>query len=201
MRDIVFGGDGFSVSRVVVGPLDNNVYLIEDTASGDALLIDAADDPDAIVQFVGDTNVTGVFTTHGHWDHHEAVPDVLQALDAPFMLHPLDSTIAGKPMDAAIEAGALAIGRTEAMVLHTPGHTPGSVCLSLPGAVFTGDTLFPGGPGATRFHHSSFDTIIESVETELFGLPDETEVFPGHGTSTKVGTERPQLESWIERGW
>ena len=117
------------------------------------------------------------------------------------MLHPLDATIAGKPIDAAIETGTLPIGRTEAMVLHTPGHTPGSVCLSLPGVVFTGDTLFPGGPGATRFDHSSFATIIESLETELFSLPDETIVFPGHGASTTIGTERPQLASWIERGW
>ncbi|MCL1587284.1 MAG: MBL fold metallo-hydrolase [Actinomycetia bacterium] len=201
MRDIVLKGDGFTVSRVVVGPLDNNVYLIEDTESGDALLIDAADDPEAIMRFVGDTNVVGVFTTHGHSDHHEAVPEVPQALDAPFILHPLDATIAGKPIDAAITTGPLPIGDTVATVAHTPGHTPGSVCLSLPGVVFTGDTLFPGGPGATRFGHSSFTTIIESLETELFSLPDETIVFPGHGASTTIGTERPQLTSWIERGW
>ena len=201
MRDIVFVGDGFTVSRVVVGPLDNNVYLIEDTASGDALLIDAADDPDAIVQFVGDTNVVGVFTTHGHSDHHQAVPYVPVALEAPFMLHPLDQSIADKDIDVAIDTGPLSIGDTVATVARTPGHTPGSVCLSLPGVVFTGDTLFPGGPGATRFSHSSFTTIIESLETELFSLPDETIVFPGHGASTTIGTERPQLASWIERGW
>ena len=201
MRDIVFDGDGFTVSRVVVGRLDNNVYLIEDTASGDALLVDAADDPDAILEFVGDTPVVGVFTTHGHGDHHEAVPAVPRALDTPFMLHPLDETLAGKAADITIETGELLIGDTVATVVHTPGHTPGSVCLVLPGAVFTGDTLFPGGPGATRFDHSSFTTIIESLETELFGLPDETIVFPGHGASTTIGTERPQLASWIERGW
>ena len=201
MRDIVFDSDSFSVSRLVVGPLDNNVYLIEDTASGDALLIDAADDPDTIVQFVGDTSVIGVFTTHGHGDHHQAVPAVPVALEAPFMLHPLDQSIAGKDIDVAIATGPLAIGDTVATVAHTPGHTPGSVCLSLPGVVFTGDTLFPGGPGATRFGNSSFTTIIESLETELFSLPDETIVFPGHGASTTIGTERPQLASWIERGW
>ena len=201
MRDIVFDSDSFSVSRLVVGPLDNNVYLIEDTASGDALLIDAADDPDTIVQFVGDTSVVGVFTTHGHGDHHQAVPAVPVALEAPFMLHPLDQSIAGKDIDVAIATGPLAIGDTVATVAHTPGHTPGSVCLSLPGVVFTGDTLFPGGPGATRFGNSSFTTIVESLETELFSLPDETIVFPGHGASTTIGTERPQLASWIERGW
>jgi glyoxylase-like metal-dependent hydrolase (beta-lactamase superfamily II) len=201
MGNIVFDGDGFSVSRVVVGPLDNNVYLIEDTASGNALLIDAADDADAILEFVGGTNVVGVFTTHGHGDHHQAVPVVPVAFDAPFMLHPLDQPIAGKDIDVPIAAGPLSIGDTTATIVHTPGHTPGSVCISLPGVVFTGDTLFPGGPGATRFDHSSFTTIIESLETELFSLPDETVVFPGHGASTTIGTERPQLASWIERGW
>ncbi len=201
MRDIVFDGDGFTVSRVVVGPLENNVYLIEDTVAGDALLVDAADDPDAIVHFVGDTNVVGVFTTHGHGDHHQAVPAIPVALEAPFMLHPFDQSIAGKDIDVPIATGPLSIGDTVATVAHTPGHTPGSVCLSLPGVVLTGDTLFPGGPGATRFDHSSFTTIIESLETELFRLPDETVVFPGHGASTTIGTERPQIASWIERGW
>jgi glyoxylase-like metal-dependent hydrolase (beta-lactamase superfamily II) len=181
--------------------LDNNVYLVEDTTSGDALLVDAADDPDSILAFVGDTPVVGVFTTHGHADHHGAVPAVPQALDTPFMLHPLDEVIAGMAGDIAIETGELRIGDTVATVVHTPGHTQGSVCLVLPGAVFTGDTLFPGGPGATRFDHSSFATIIDSLERELFTLPDETVVFPGHGASTTIGIERPQLASWIERGW
>jgi glyoxylase-like metal-dependent hydrolase (beta-lactamase superfamily II) len=201
MGDIVLDGEGFTVARVVVGPLDNNVYLITDTASGDALLIDAADDPDAILDLVGDTPVIGVFTTHGHGDHHNAVPEVPNALDAPFMIHPLDTSIAGKHADIAIESGQLRIGNTTATVVHTPGHTQGSVCLVLPWVVFTGDTLFPGGPGATRFGHSSFVTIIDSLERELFTLPDETVVLPGHGASTTIGIERPQLASWIERGW
>ena len=201
MDEVIFTGDGFEISRVVVGPLDNNVYLVEDTASGDALLIDAADDPDAIVKLVGDTPVIGVFTTHGHWDHHNAAPAIPNALEAPFMLHPLDESIAGKGADVAIEPGLLQIGDTIATVAHTPGHTPGSVCLSLPGVVFTGDTLFPGGPGATRFSHSSFSTIIDSLERCLLTLSDETVVLPGHGASTTIGIERPELASWIERGW
>ena len=201
MPHLVHIGEVFTVSRLVVGPLENNVYLIEDTTSGDALLVDAADDPDAILEFVCDVPVIGVFTTHGHADHHGAVPAVPDALGAPFMLHPLDADIARKRPTIAIEPGPWLMGETRATTLHTPGHTPGSVCLSLPGVVFTGDTLFPGGPGATRFEHSSFTSIIESLERKLFTLPNETVVFPGHGESTTIGTERPKLDSWIERGW
>jgi len=201
MRDTVFEGDGFTVSRIVVGQLDNNAYLVEDTATGDALLVDAADDASSLIEFVGQTRPIGVFTTHGHWDHHQAIPEVTRALGVPFMLHPLDSAIAEKLIDVDIVPGPLTIGHTKATVLHTPGHTPGSVCLEIDGVVITGDTLFPGGPGATRFDHSSFTTIIESIDQQLFRLPDETLVLPGHGDSTTIGAERPQIASWIERGW
>ena len=201
MRDVIFRGEGFTASRIVVGPANNNVYLITDTESGLSLLIDAADDPDTIIDFVDEAPVSGVFTTHGHWDHHQAVPAVPEALGAPFMLHPLDEPIAAKEADTPIVTGPLPIGATVATVVHTPGHTPGSVCLLLPGIVFTGDTLFPGGPGATRFDHSSFPAIINSLEQELFTLADQTTVFPGHGAATTIGADRPALASWIERGW
>ncbi len=201
MADIVYRSDGFTISRIAVGPLDNNVYLITDSATGEALIVDAADDAQRILDLAGDVRVRGVFTTHGHWDHHQAVPEVTEALGVPFMVHPLDTGMAGKSEGVVTEAGPLAIGHTQATVLHTPGHTPGSVCLALDGVVLTGDTLFPGGPGATRFEDSSFTTIIESLETKLFVLPDDTVVLPGHGASTTIGTERPLLASWIERGW
>jgi len=201
MRGDVFKGDGFTITRVVVGQLDNNAYLVEDSATGDALLVDAPDDAPALIEFVGDAPLLGVFTTHGHWDHHQAIPEVTRALGVPFMLHPLDGEIAEKVIDVDIVPGTLTIGNTVATVLHTPGHTPGSVCLAIERVVLTGDTLFPGGPGATRFDHSSFTTIIESIENLLFVLPDDTLVLPGHGDSTTIGTERPQLAAWIERGW
>jgi glyoxylase-like metal-dependent hydrolase (beta-lactamase superfamily II) len=201
MGAVIHKGDGFTVSRIVVGQLDNNTYLIEDTATGDALIVDAADESSRIVDFVGDATVIGVLTTHGHWDHHQAIPQVTRELDVPFMLHPLDGEIAGKRIDVEIVPGPLRVGDTTLKVLHTPGHTPGSVCVALDGVVLTGDTLFPGGPGATRFDHSSFTTIIESIEGTLFVLPDETLVLPGHGDSTTIGAERPLLASWIERGW
>jgi glyoxylase-like metal-dependent hydrolase (beta-lactamase superfamily II) len=117
------------------------------------------------------------------------------------MLHSADKDIAGKVPDSPLAEGPLTIGAVEAQILHTPGHTPGSICIALEGVVITGDTLFPGGPGATRFDHSSFDTIIESISTKLFTLPDNTVVLPGHGDATTIGAERPQLSTWIDRGW
>jgi len=197
----VFDGDGFYISRVVTPPLDNNVYLIRCTTTGASLIVDAAGDPDAVIGLAEGTEVKGVATTHGHWDHHGAIPEVTDTLDVPFMLHSADTDLAGKEPDSLLVEGPLAVGNTTAQILHTPGHTRGSVCILLPGVVITGDTLFPGGPGATRFDHSSFDTIIESIRSKLFTLPDDTVVLPGHGDSTTIGAERPQLSEWIERGW
>jgi glyoxylase-like metal-dependent hydrolase (beta-lactamase superfamily II) len=200
-RKAVLQGDGFTISRIVTPPLDNNVYLIECTETGASLVVDAASDADAITALAKGTNVLGVATTHGHWDHHGAIPQITDALDAPFMLHRADEAIAGKTPDSLLAEGPLSIGDVEAQIFHTPGHTPGSICIALDGVVITGDTLFPGGPGATRFDHSSFETIIESITSKLFTLPDDTVVLPGHGDSTTIGTERPQLAAWVERGW
>jgi glyoxylase-like metal-dependent hydrolase (beta-lactamase superfamily II) len=197
----VFDGDGFDISRIVTPPLDNNVYLIRCTATDASLIVDAASDTGAIVALAEGTEAIGVATTHGHWDHHGAIPEVTDTLDVPFLLHSADEELAGKKPDTLLVEGSLSIGDVEAQIRHTPGHTPGSVCILLPGAVITGDTLFPGGPGATRFEHSSFDTIIESISSKLFTLPDDTVVLPGHGNSTTIGTERPQLSAWITRGW
>lgn len=199
--EVVFEGDGFSVTRIVTPPLDNNVYLIRCTTTESSLIIDAASDVDAIVSMAEGTTVVAVATTHGHWDHHGAIPDVTERLDVPFMLHLDDAEVAGKTPDVPLTEGPLQIGDITATVVHTPGHTPGSCCIVLDGVVITGDTLFPGGPGATRFEHSSFDAIIESIESRLFSLPDDTVVLPGHGAATTIRTELPQLPTWIERGW
>jgi glyoxylase-like metal-dependent hydrolase (beta-lactamase superfamily II) len=199
--ETVFEGNGFAISRIVTAPLDNNVYLITCTTTGASLIVDASSEPEAIAALAEGTDVRGVVTTHGHWDHHGAIPEVSDTLDVAFMLHSDDAEIAGKTPDTTLVEGPLEIGNVKAHILHTPGHTPGSICIALDGVVITGDTLFPGGPGATRFDHSSFDTIIESINTKLFPLPDDTVVLPGHGDSTTIGTERPQLPAWIERGW
>jgi len=192
---------GFSVGRIVTPPLDNNVYLITCATTGASLIVDAASDAEAIIAMADRTEVVAVATTHGHADHHGAIPEATRRLGVPFMLHPFDAEIAGKTPDTPLEEGVLSIGDVSAQILHTPGHTPGSICLLLDGVVLTGDTLFPGGPGATRFDHSSFDTIIESIASNLFTLSDDTVVLPGHGNSTTIGIERPQLPAWTNRGW
>lgn len=197
----MFDGNGFVVTRIVTEPLDNNVYLITCTETRSSLIVDAASDTEAIINLANGTNVDAVVTTHGHWDHHGAIPELTDRLSVPFMLHPLDTVLAGRQPDNPLSDGPMLLGNIAMEILHTPGHTPGSVCISLEGIVLTGDTLFPGGPGATRFEHSSFDTIIESIESKLFTLPDETVVLPGHGAATTIGTERPQLPAWIARGW
>ena len=198
---VVFDGDGFTVRRIVTPPLENNVYLITCTETSASLIVDAASDPEAILDLADGTTPVGVAATHGHWDHHGAVPAVTDELGVPFMLNPADDEIAGKAPDEPLTDGPLSIGNVEARVFTTPGHTPGSVCIALDGVVLTGDTLFPGGPGATRFEYSSFDMIIDSIRERLFDIPDDTVVLPGHGDATTIGTERPQLPAWIERGW
>jgi len=198
--DQAFAGDGFTVSRVVVGPLDNNAYLIRCNRTGKGILVDAADEPEALLQLVEGTAVLAVVTTHGHWDHHQAAKQTAATLGAPVLVHPLDAAMTDGSFND-LEMGSLRIGDVTATTLHTPGHTPGSSCIYLDGVVFTGDTLFPGGPGATRFEHSSFETIIESIVTHLFSLEDDTVVLPGHGEATTIGTERGQLQTWVDRGW
>jgi glyoxylase-like metal-dependent hydrolase (beta-lactamase superfamily II) len=199
--EVVHSADGFSIEAIAVGSLDNNVYLIVDDATGAGVIVDAADDTDAILGLIDSRGVTAIVTTHGHWDHHRSAPAVAAATGAPFLLHPADDHIAGNVTTESLGTGRLMIGETMATIIHTPGHTPGSVCVALDGAVITGDTLFPGGPGATHFAYGSFPTIIESITTELFSLPDDTRVLPGHGNGTTIGAERPSLDDWIRRGW
>lgn len=200
MAELAFRGRGFDVRRLVTGPLDNNVLIVFDTSSREALIVDAADDAPVILESVGDLEVRAIVTTHGHWDHFQAAPAVSTALAIPVYLHPEDAAISD--LDAVpLTTGPATLGATSYEVAHTPGHTPGSVCLTFDGVTITGDTLFPGGPGATGFPYGSFDRIIESITDELFTLPDDTVVLPGHGAATTIGTERPQLHDWIDRGW
>ncbi len=190
------------VTKVVVGPMVNNVYVVRCAETGESVLIDAADEPEVLLPLCEELNVGDVLTTHGHGDHIQAVPAVRAAGhrvgvaqgDAR-MLPAFDFEIAD---DEVIE-----VGRLRLHALHTPGHTPGSTCFTVEGTplLFSGDTLFPGGPGNTRRNPVNFATIIRSLQQRLFVLPDDTIVLPGHGDGTTIGTERPHLQEWIERGW
>jgi glyoxylase-like metal-dependent hydrolase (beta-lactamase superfamily II) len=185
--------------------VDNNVWLIGDDS--DVVIVDAAHDAEPIIKGVGDRNVVAVVCTHGHNDHVTVAPRLGQRLDAPVRLHPADQplwdmTHAGVDYRPAADNELIAVAGTEIQAIHTPGHSPGSVCLYLPEAkaLFSGDTLFSGGPGATGRSFSDFGTIIGSIRDRLLALPGDTEVYTGHGDGTTIGTEAPHLEEWIARG-
>ncbi len=187
----------------LLGPYENNVYVVACSQTGEGVIIDAAAEPDRVLELADGIDVKAILTTHGHFDHIQAVDPVSEALDIPFRLHPLDEPIAERPTPEPLADGEVVkLGETGLLTVHTPGHTPGSVCFFSPGVLFSGDTLFPGGPGATRFEHSSFEAIIDSITNRLFTLADSTEVYPGHGpTKTTIGSEKPDLPDWIARGW
>jgi glyoxylase-like metal-dependent hydrolase (beta-lactamase superfamily II) len=195
-------GDGAEVHKVVVGPMDNNVFVLSCTGTGAAVLVDAANEAERLLGMAKDLGVGQVLTTHGHWDHIQAVPQVreagyrvaISAGDAG-MLPGYDDVLED---DATIEVGQLKL-RT----ILTPGHTPGSMCFRLEGQplLFSGDTLFPGGPGNTSLPGGNFDQIVESIDRRLFSLPGDLLVLPGHGLDTTLDTERPHLQEWIDRGW
>jgi glyoxylase-like metal-dependent hydrolase (beta-lactamase superfamily II) len=191
------------VRKFSVGPMDNNVYLLTETGSGTAVLIDAANDAERILAEIGDRDLAAIVTTHGHGDHWQALDAVAEATRAPVYLHPDDAEMVPRSADVpVVDLGRIRFGATEVELLHTPGHTPGSTCILLGGLhLFTGDTLFPGGPGNTSLPHSDFRTIMHSLRARLFTLDDETWVYPGHGDDTTIGNERPFLDEWEARGW
>jgi len=185
-----------------VGPYDNNVYLLSDEKSKEALLIDAANDAPRILKELDGFRVSHILTTHGHPDHVQALTAVRERTRAHFTCHQLDESMMPIAADHRVRDGErFRIGDDEVIAIHTPGHTPGSVCFLAGHRLFSGDTLFPGGPGNTQSEQASFPTIIDSIRAKLFTLPDETEVLPGHGKPTTIGQERPHLDEWIERGW
>jgi glyoxylase-like metal-dependent hydrolase (beta-lactamase superfamily II) len=191
------------IHKVVVGPMDNNVYVLRCKQTGEAVLLDAANEHDKLLDLCRRLGVRQVLETHGHWDHIQAVPAVREAG------YEVGVTAADASMlpsyDFVLEDGsALQVGRLRLHTILTPGHTPGSMCFRLEGSpvLFSGDTLFPGGPGATKFPGGDFPTIIRSIEDRLFAaLPPDTRVLPGHGADTTIGTESPHLQEWIDRGW
>jgi glyoxylase-like metal-dependent hydrolase (beta-lactamase superfamily II) len=185
--------------------VDNNVWLLGD--DDEVLIIDAPHDPDAIEAAVGDRTVVAIACTHAHDDHVRFAPELAERLTTDVLLHPQDRVLwdlvhSRHEPDASLRDGqVLHVAGTRVQVLHTPGHAPGAVCFNVPdlGVVFTGDTLFSGGPGATGRSYSDYPTILDSIRGRLFSLPPETRVLTGHGDETTVGAEAPSYDEWVKR--
>jgi glyoxylase-like metal-dependent hydrolase (beta-lactamase superfamily II) len=216
MPSIAPSAGGVRVDRVVTSgtfeldggswDVDNNVWVVGDDK--ECVIIDAAHDGRKIVKSIDrQRRVTAVISTHAHNDHINAVGEVCDGTRAPAYLHPADRMLWDElypvsPDRELADGQVVTVGDVDLHVIHTPGHTPGSCCLYAPAldVVFTGDTLFNGGPGATGRSYSDFPTIIESIRTRLLTLPDETVVLTGHGDSTVIGAEASHVQQWLDRG-
>jgi glyoxylase-like metal-dependent hydrolase (beta-lactamase superfamily II) len=202
---------GLTITKVAVGPMNNNAYLLRCTQTGDLALIDAANEADTLLGLIGDVPLATVITTHQHWDHHAALREVQQATGAATVAHPDDASGLPIPVTRPVQHGdTIAVGNASLSVIHLRGHTPGSIALYYDGGgeladephLFTGDSLFPGGPGNTEHDPQRFGSLMTDLEERVFGeLPDGTWVYPGHGGDTTLGTERPHVGEWRARGW
>ncbi|MEJ6628114.1 MAG: MBL fold metallo-hydrolase [Ilumatobacteraceae bacterium] len=192
------------VHKLIVGPYDNNVFVIRCRATGDAVLIDAANEHEKLLELCTQLGVRRVLETHGHWDHIQAIPAMREAgyevavtaADAP--------RLKDVGYDVFIDdAEVIEVGNLRLLAIHNPGHTEGSISFAVVDTplLFTGDTLFPGGPGNTALEGGDFTTIIDSIDNKLFTFPSDTIVLPGHGLDTTIGAERPHLQTWVDRGW
>ena len=192
------------VHKVVVGPFDNNVFVVRCRRSGEAVLIDAANEHEQLLALCQRLGVKRVLETHGHWDHIQAIPALREAG------YQVGVTAADAPLlkevgyDVFIDdAEVIEVGDLRLRAIHNPGHTEGSISFHVVDTplLFTGDTLFPGGPGNTQLEGGDFATIISSIDNTLFTFAADTIVLPGHGLDTTIGAERPQLATWVARGW
>jgi glyoxylase-like metal-dependent hydrolase (beta-lactamase superfamily II) len=200
---LVYESANVAVYNVVVGPYANNVYTIYSKSTGDGILIDAADEHELLLQICNKYKISKVLETHGHFDHIQAVPEIREAGISVFIAK-ADTYMLPTYDELISDTQEITVGDVTLHAMHTPGHTPGSICFKLKDepVFFSGDTLFPGGPGNTKLPGSNFKTIIESIETRIFKeLADNTLVLPGHGAQTTIGTEKPHLDEWIQRGW
>ncbi|WP_255952580.1 MBL fold metallo-hydrolase [Streptomyces odontomachi] len=196
------------ISKVAVGPMDNNAYLLRCRATDEQLLIDAANDAPTLMSLIGDDGIASVVTTHRHGDHWQALDEVVRATGARTYAGRYDAEGIPVTTDVPVEDGdTIRVGRVELTARHIVGHTPGSIALLYDDPhghphLFTGDCLFPGGVGNTFDDSDAFASLLRDVETKIFDrLPDETWVYPGHGKDTTLGAERPHLPEWRERGW
>ena len=204
MSTLHWNNANLEVHKVVVGPYENNVFVVRCRHTGDAVLIDAANEHERLLELCNTLGVKRVLETHGHFDHIGAIPAMREAG------YEVAVTAADAPRLAEVgydvfldDKEVVEVGKLRLHVIHNPGHTEGSMSFKVEGAplLFTGDTLFPGGPGNTSYDGGDFSTIIKSITERMFVFPDDTLVLPGHGLDTYIGTERPHLEEWIERGW
>jgi glyoxylase-like metal-dependent hydrolase (beta-lactamase superfamily II) len=202
---------GLTITKVAVGPYDNNAYFLQCTATGDVLLIDAAAEPQRLLEVLGDRTLTRIVTTHRHQDHWQGLTAVREATGAPVAAHPRDAEALPVPVDEPVEhGGTVRVGDATLSVTHLRGHTPGSIALAYDAGgeladtphLFTGDSLFPGGVGNTWGDAELFTSLYDDIVARVFGVfPDGTWVYPGHGGDTTLGAERPHLAEWRERGW
>ena len=201
--DVVWSDAGAQVHRFVVGPVANNVYVVRCRRTGEAVLIDAANEHDRLLRVATRLGVTSVLETHGHWDHIGAVEQV-RAAGIDVWVRVEDAALLPSYDHLLDDDSVHHVGDLRLRTIHTPGHTPGSISFALEGTpvLFTGDTLFPGGPGNATFDGGDFTTIIRSIEQRLYRVfADDTVIWPGHGAPSTIGTERPHLDGWVERGW
>ncbi|MDG4814362.1 MULTISPECIES: MBL fold metallo-hydrolase [unclassified Micromonospora] len=199
--------DGLTITKVSVGPMDNNAYLLRCHDTGEQLLIDAANEAPRLLELVGDAGLATVVTTHQHMDHWVALEEVVAKTGARALVHADDAAGLPIPAQPLADGDTVAVGGRELEVIHLRGHTPGSIALLYrdPAGVphlFTGDSLFPGGVGNTDRDPQRFGQLVDDVEHRLFDrLPDETWFYPGHGRDSTLGAERPSLPQWRARGW
>ena len=203
VEELVHTADGLVVRCLRnIGPYENNIFVVSDAGSGEAYVLDGGFEPEQVAKAASGLNVRAILVTHGHRDHHENVGTLKALLKAPVAIGIDDTAMLSVEADSLIvDQQSLTFGRHTLQAIHTPGHTPGSTCFLIGQHLFTGDTLFPGGPGNTNHDPVRFERIIASIRERLFTLPDETNVYPGHGRDTTIGAERPHLEEWIARGW
>lgn len=204
--------DELTITKISVGPMDNNAYLLVCTATNEALLIDAANEPDRLSDLIGSgptrPNLRTIVTTHQHQDHWQALGATAGAFGANTIAHPADAGPLPVPPDVLVEHGAtIPVGSCVLEVIHLRGHTPGSIALVYRDPhghphLFTGDSLFPGGVGNTQKDAARFASLIDDVEHRIFDvLPDDTWFYPGHGDDSTIGEQRPHVQEWRERGW